>query len=73
MPNSDATVPPQDANPNAAEGTAEQDPNNPALSLIMITTRNREFSRSNSFLRFCSDRELLDEMRFRGYGRPDPA
>ena len=62
----------QGGDPNNLPGT-EADPNNPVLSLKSITTRNREFSRSNSFLRFCSDRELLDEMRFRGYGRPDPA
>ena len=64
---------PPETKPIDPNGKGLIDPNGTGLSLADITGRNREFSESLSFLRYCSDRELLEEIRIRGYGRPDPA
>jgi len=66
------TIREQGGDPNYLPGVDDNLSSDPILSLKFITERNRPFSTSRSFLRFCSDRELLDELHFRGYGRPDP-
>ena len=39
---------------------------------IELEHHGKEFSDSKSVLRYFSDRDLIEEIRYRGYGKPDP-
>lgn len=77
MPDSDANIDPQTArNMDNLQSARERgdDPNGEEDTpcdhdFDTVKARNREYSRSESCLRFFSDRELLTELKKRGYGK----